>query len=87
MKSLLDEVAGEAEGKGAVADALLDGGGEFGEGLVVAVGDEDGVVAEAVCAVRGAGDAAGADAVEDFGRAAEGIMEGDGADEACAAVV
>ena len=65
----LDEVARRAEGEGAVADLLFGGGGEFGEGLVVAVGDEDGVVAEAARAAGGVGDAAGAVGVEDTGRA------------------
>src|ERR1043165_5790750 len=35
---------------GAVADEVFDGVGEFGEGLVVAVGNEEGVVAEAASA-------------------------------------
>jgi hypothetical protein len=38
---------GVDESKGAVADLVFDGVGEFGEGLGVAIGDEEWVVAEA----------------------------------------
>ena len=45
-------------GAGSVTNLVLDVGAQFGKGLVVAVGTEDGVVAEALCPTPLAGDLA-----------------------------
>ena len=58
------------EGAAAVRDGVLLGGGEFREGAVVAVGDEEGVVAEAARPRGGFGDASLAAPLEKAFRAA-----------------
>lgn len=52
------------DGSGTVADAVFDVGAEFGEGLGVAVGDEERVVAKTAGATLLGDDAASDDAVE-----------------------
>src|ERR1051326_1760911 len=51
---------------GAMADAVLNFVGEFGEGLIVAVGDEERVVAETTSAARFEDDGSVADAVRNI---------------------
>ena len=53
------------DGAGAVADAILNVGAEFGKGLVVALGDKYGVVAETLVATFLRGDATIDNAVEE----------------------
>ena len=76
---------GEGEGAGAVGKGVFDFGGELGEGLVVAGGDEEGVVAEAVGAAGGVGEGAFAGAENGAGLAV-GRGEGEDATEAGGAV-
>ena len=56
-------------GAGAVAEGVFDGLGELGEGLAVAVGDEEGIVAEAA----GAFFLIGEDAFDGAGVGAEDV--------------
>ena len=76
-----EDGAGGVGGAGAMADAVLDGGGELGHGAAELGEEEDGVVAEAAGTGGLEGDEAGAEAGGGLEEAV-GMGEGDGAAEA-----
>src|SRR3954449_9613501 len=65
-----------------MTEGVFDFGRQFPEGLSIALGDEERVVAEAAGAARGACDASRACALESVERAGRGVGDGDDADEA-----
>ena len=65
---------------------VFDGVGEFGEGLGVVVGDEEGIVAEAAVAARGEGDRAGASAFGDVQDLTVRLGDRNGGDETRATI-
>ena len=69
-----------------MADKVFEGLGEFGEGLGVAVGDEEGIIAEAAGAVRGGCDRSVADAFRDVEDCSSRVGVCDDADETCASI-
>src|SRR2546421_6689219 len=86
LKMFAQVACGFGECARAVADCLFYLVGQFAEGLRVAFGDEDGVVAEAPRAARRVCDASFAHTVERFDEAGRGVCERDDTDEARASV-